>query len=46
MKQIVWTIITTLVTAVVLIGSLTAMIDSHQGPQHEHVAVTHSAHSH
>ncbi|MDY6952802.1 MAG: hypothetical protein SWE60_14920 [Thermodesulfobacteriota bacterium] len=46
MKQIVWTIISGLVTAIVLIGSLTAMIDSHQGPHHEHAAVTHSAPSH
>lgn len=30
----------------VLIWSLTASIESHKGPQHEHAAVTHSADSH
>jgi hypothetical protein len=46
MKQIVWIIISAFVTAIVLIGSLTAMTDSHQGPPHGHTAVTHSASSH
>ena len=43
MKQIVWIIIGGVATAVILIGSLTAMIKSHQGAQHERPAVTHSA---
>jgi hypothetical protein len=46
MKQVVWIIISGVVTAVILIGSLTAMIKSHQGAQHERPAVTHSAGSH
>ncbi len=46
MKQIVAIILGGLVTAAILIGSLTAMIDSHKGPQHERPAMTHSAGSH
>jgi hypothetical protein len=46
MKQIVWTIICGVVTAVILIGSLSAMVESHKGGQGEHAAVTHSARSH
>ena len=46
MKQIVAIIVGLFVTAAVLIWSLTASIESHKGPQHEHAAVTHGAGSH
>ena len=46
MKQIVVIIVGGLVTAAILIGSLTVMIHSHKGPQHESPAMTHSAGSH
>lgn len=43
MKQVVGIIVGLFVTAAILIWSLTATIESHKGPQHEHAAVTHSA---
>jgi len=46
MKQIVAIIVGLFVTAAILIGSLTAMFESHKGPQHESPAVTHAAGSH
>jgi hypothetical protein len=46
MKQIVAIIVVAFAVAAILIGSLSAMISSHKGPQHEQAAVTHSAGSH
>lgn len=46
MKQLVAIIVGLFVTAAILIGSLSGMIASHKGPQHEGPAVTHSAGSH
>ena len=46
MKQLVTIIVSGLVTAAILIWSLTASIESHKGPQYEHAAVSHSAGSH
>jgi hypothetical protein len=46
MKQIVVIILSTMVTAAVLIASLTGMIAAHKGPQHEGPAVTHGEGSH
>ena len=46
MKQLVAIIVILFGTAAILISSLSGMIASHKGAQHEAPAVTHSAGSH
>ncbi len=46
MKQIVAIIVGAFVIAAILIGGLSGMIESHQGPQHERTEVTQRAGSH
>ena len=46
MKQIVVIILVSFATAAILIGSLTASIESHKKPHHEGAEVSHTAGSH